>query len=126
MRRIWLVLALAPVVFGDTVVLKSGLKLYGKVKKTDGKIAITINGKTQTIKRTEPRFLFPYSTPHPIDFDVVFNGATPECFPYTEHVFTLYRFRHSDGHTSAHYLGHEPLPVWALPHPGAYYERRRP
>jgi hypothetical protein len=47
-----LVLFLAPVVLGDTLVLKSGLRLYGKVtKEGDDKVAVTLEGKTHRVSR---------------------------------------------------------------------------
>jgi hypothetical protein len=53
MRRIWLVLlAAAPVVLGDTVVLKSGLELHGSVEKKGDSVVVTYDGRTHTLKRS--------------------------------------------------------------------------
>ncbi len=56
MRSVWiliLALAVAPALLADTVVLKNGLRLHGKVKKTDdGKITVTLDGKTHAISES--------------------------------------------------------------------------
>ncbi|MHC4957371.1 MAG: HEAT repeat domain-containing protein [Planctomycetota bacterium] len=61
MHRLWLVLLIvAPTVVGDTLVLKSGLRLYGKVTE-DGKdkFAVTLDGKTHRVGRTSVAKVIP-------------------------------------------------------------------
>jgi len=56
MRKIWLVLLVAaPVALGDTVVLKSGLKLFGSVVEKDGTVVVTLDGKTHSLKKESVR-----------------------------------------------------------------------
>lgn len=52
MCKTWLLaLAVAPVALGDTVVLKSGLKLHGSVIEKEGVVVVTLDGKSHSLKR---------------------------------------------------------------------------
>lgn len=54
MRTVWiliLVLAAAPALLADVVVLKNGLKLYGTVSQADCRVSVTLDGKTHTVNK---------------------------------------------------------------------------
>ncbi|MHC4971653.1 MAG: HEAT repeat domain-containing protein [Planctomycetota bacterium] len=55
MRTLVILLLLAPAGLTDTVVLKSGLELHGKVAERDGRVQITLDGRTRTIDRDRIR-----------------------------------------------------------------------
>jgi hypothetical protein len=55
MRTLVILLLLAPAGLTDTVVLKSGLELHGVVTERDGRVEITLDGRTRTIGRDRIR-----------------------------------------------------------------------
>jgi len=64
MRTLVILLLLAPAGLADTVVLKSGLELYGAVTERDGRVEIALDGRTRTIDRGRIREIRKGESPH--------------------------------------------------------------